>query len=628
MKKQTAFAFVVLLTLAGFALRLYRLDAVPFRGDEAFTAQNWAGQPLALSLTEIATIEPHPPLTYVLFRAWGVSVGINEFTLRLLPALINLLGIPALYALGYHLGGRKVGVLAATLWAINPFEIWHSQDARNYAIWAGFSVLGLWLGLCVLKHRKRLDWWLYFLVALTTALIFYNELLMLAALSLYVLIMQWRDKRFLLSWFVVQGIIAAVVLLTFWVLQGGLFAAGGYGGTVGSFNAAFWPTWFLPTLIFGETLLPDWTTPTLIVWLPLLLVILASIGVLWRQNTRLAIFVVVIGGFPLLLLGVVSLKMNIFHPRYVIAAVPAFLLAIAGLWDWLSSVNHKSILRRGILGLLVCLCLGASGTSLYHYHFVPDYRKSQDWAALTHYLAAHVSADDLVIQTSVDAAFGYYYDAPAEDIGLPANPQESREAIIATLEYSREHYHSIWVVGRTFADWPNFGIVEKWVQENMQPVLQTQTAGLPIRQFMTWDVHLDELTETPITEFSNTAQLVGMHIVLPPEASSDLTVWLYWQPIKATQTPLKIFVHLLGEINPATQTPLWTQDDQYPQDGRISTQTWLTGEIYRDIYTLPLAAVPQGAYALEVGLYDPETGMRILTEDGADSHTIVQLSLP
>ena len=57
--------------------------------------------------------------------------------MRLLPALANVLGIPALYAIGRLFGGHRIGLLAALLFALHPFEIWHAQDVRNYAIWGG-----------------------------------------------------------------------------------------------------------------------------------------------------------------------------------------------------------------------------------------------------------------------------------------------------------------------------------------------------------------------------------------------------------------------------------------------------------------------------------------------------------
>ena len=142
-------AYIVIILLA-FALRLHKLADVPLRGDEAFSALYWTGLPLSQSLRDIATIEPHPPLTYALFRFWGIWVGgiDSVFALRLLSALGNLLGVAAMYGLARRLGGRAwLSLMAALLWALHPFEIWHSQDYRNYALWAGFSVTALWLGL-------------------------------------------------------------------------------------------------------------------------------------------------------------------------------------------------------------------------------------------------------------------------------------------------------------------------------------------------------------------------------------------------------------------------------------------------------------------------------------------------
>ena len=96
-----------------------------------------------------------------------------------------------------------------------------------------------------------------------------------------------------------------------------------------------------------------------------------------------------------------------------------------------------------------------------------------------------------------------------------------------------------------------------------------------------------------------------------PDSTGSMTVWLYWKPLKTTDLPLKVFVHLLGAANPATGSPLWTQDDRFPQNGRISTQNWSSDEIYRDVYTLPMSDVTAGTYILEVGLYDPVTNIRL-----------------
>jgi hypothetical protein len=90
---------------------------------------------------------------------------------------------------------------------------------------------------------------------------------------------------------------------------------------------------------------------------------------------------------------------------------------------------------------------------------------------------------------------------------------------------------------------------------------------------------------------------------------------------------LKAFLHLIGAVNPARGTPLWSQDDHFPQNMRISTDSWSAGEIYRDVFKLPVAEVPPGHYTLNIGLYDPDTGQRILTDTG-DSYEIAAITLP
>ena len=126
--------------LLASSLRLHRLESVPLRGDEAFSVLYWADLPVAKSLTQIAHGEPHTPLVYLVARIWRHILGGIEsvFALRMLSVLGNLLGVSAMYALGWRLSGaRSVGMVAALMWALHPFEIWHSQEFRNYGYWAG-----------------------------------------------------------------------------------------------------------------------------------------------------------------------------------------------------------------------------------------------------------------------------------------------------------------------------------------------------------------------------------------------------------------------------------------------------------------------------------------------------------
>jgi len=612
---------VMVITMIGFFLRLHNLAVTPLRGDEAFSILYWARLPLNDSLANIATIEPHPAFIYALFRGWGLLFGTTEFSMRLLPALFNLLGIPALYTLGARLGGKHVGLLAALLFAIQPFEIWHAQDARNNGIWAGLSALALITGLRALQQPdKRWRWVLYGILAALAANVFYFDLLTSTAFGLYVLV---SHRKIFGRWLIAALPAFVTAVGSFVILQGSLVATGAYSGTIaGRLDIPRLFTTFLPTLTFGETIPPELVT---FIWPLITLTLIGGLLILWRWKPESALFLTIIGFMPPLLFSLAAIRMNIFTPRYLLLVVPIYTVIIAALITYLWHMHR--VVSRIFSAIILVAWIGVSGYSLYNYTTIPVYAKSHDWPALTDYLSANVTTDDLVIQLSVDSAFGYYYNAPADDIALPGYPTQPTDEIQHILTNESENRRSIWIVGQTFPDWPSAGVVENWLDSNMQLVREGQADDLKFRQYMRWEVSADELAPQPLANFDSSIELLGSQTHLPPNPTGNLTIWLYWRPQNQTDVPLKVFVHLIGEINPATGTPLWSQDDQYPQDGRISTIHWTSDEIYRDVYTLPLGSVTTGTYEIHIGFYNPETNTRLPVGD-SDSYLLTTITIP
>lgn len=610
-------AVVLLVTTVGFLLRIYRLDAVSLRGDEAFTVQNWMLLPLSKSLTQIASIEPHPFLNYVLFHIWGLLVGATEFGARYLPALLNTLGIPAVYTLGKRLVSRRVGIMASVCWAVHPFLIWHSQDARNYAIWSGLSVVVLWLGVRAVQRNRWLDWILYTLFAAITANIFYFELFTLVSFAVFVLVQYREQRQVVYRLLSAQSFAFLMAGLSFVLLQGNLIGAGGYGGTIGGgLQISHLLFGFLPVLLFGDTL------PVSILYsVPLIGVFVWAVVIASRVNRFVFHFASVLSLLPVVLLSLVSLRFDVFAPRYILSAVPGFILLLVIFLDYLLFHVRSYLVLLGVV--LIASGLVLSGSSLFSFWFVHDYAKSKDWPSVTDYLETRVTSDDLIIQLSVDPAFGYYYDGAAPDIGLPANPVQPASEIIHELETASERYKSLWLVGQTFPDWPNYGVVEHWLNTYMQPVRQATLAGMSVHQYKQWTVLPDEMALKPQAGFGEIVELVGHQVWLPPEPDA-LTIWLYWRPLRQTTAQYKVFVHLSGAAN----TPLWSQDDRYPQNGRISTTDWSLAAIYRDVYSVPLSSVPAGDYTLRVGWYNPDTNERLPLPTGEDSYPLQTVTLP
>jgi len=611
---RAALWLVAALTLFGFALRVYDLNRVPLRGDEAFTMIHWVRSPLMDTLNRIATIDPQPPLAYAVYHLWGQWVGQDEHTIRFLPALINTLGIPALYALGKRLGGQRVGLLAALLWALHPAQIWHAQDARNYALWGAASPIALWLALRALDRQRPVDWILYISAAGITAYLYYLELFVIAALNGVVLLTRWRDRGLLIRWIGAQIVIAAA--LAVWFLQERLLFGSGYGGTAGTFEPLRLLTWFLPSLTFGETLPADWMTALA---LPIVIGCTAALIGLSRCDTRSALLLGALLVLPLIGIAIVSTRLNVFVPRYVLSASLPIILLIS-----YAIVMLDRVLRPTGVVLLGAVVL-VSLISLNNHYFRSDYAKSPRWDALTEYLAQSAAPTDIILNTSADIAYAFYHQqagVPASFEDLPAQPRETAASIQGRLNAITG---GIWIVADTAADWPNRGAVEAWLVTERQPIVQTRIAGMRAEYWLPFPT---PPTELPLAEFDGAAELLSAAVLPPPGPGGDLTVYALWRPLAQTSSDLKIFVHGLGEAPTPAGSPLWTQDDQFPGDGAYSSRTWQPDAVFRDIYRLPTAGLPSGTYQIAIGLYDAVTGTRIRTSTGADVVQPLQFTLP
>ena len=620
-------ASLILIICLGFALRLHQLATVPLRGDEAFSALNWAGIPLRQSLTEIAALEPHPPLTYVLFRLWRLIIGgiDSPFTLRLLPVLGNVIGVSGAYALALRLSRKRLcGIAAAFIWAIHPYEIWHSQDFRNYAVWAGLSVTSLWLGLRLIDRPFKTNWLLHASLAVTGALMFYTEVFMSIALALVAICYKRSDRRFLSGFFLLQGIVVTLALAAFLVLQTKLLASGAYPGNLESLFIPDFLFRFLPVLTLGETVpgSPRW------LWIALALAFALFTFIVAKGSRREVQFIAATVLVPFLLLGVLALRVNIFHPRYVLGTVPAFVLLIslgsARLAVWIAKGTGA---RQGYaMTLLMAPWFILSAWSLNTHYNDAAFRKSPAWEELGDFLNSRVTSDDLVIQLSADAAFGYYYRGPAADRALPSGPLQSANSIIDELEAARTRYDSIYVVSNAIPSWRNAHVVEDWMRENMQAVMLSDASGLAIRQYKEWAVL--EAAATPLASFGGAVDLLEYRFFDDPLPTSELLLRVYWRPLAITAKSLKSFVHVYGDANPQTGSILWTQDDQFPQSGRVDSSSWTPGEVFRDVYYLPARTLQDGSYELRLGWYEPVSGDRLLTDAGSDSFLLQGFDYP
>ncbi len=611
---------LILICLLGFALRLHKLDDVPLRGDEAFSVQYWADTPLAISLGEIAPGEPHTPLVYAVARAWRMLVGgvDSVFALRYLAALGNLIGAAGIWALGWRLTGeRRIGLLAALLWAMHPYEIWHSQEFRNYAWWAGLSVTSLWLGARLVERDTRGDWLAYALIGGFCALAIYTEPFSTLAVTGYALLHRRQDGRFLRRLLSLQALFAALLVMGFALLQVRSGYAATYPGLQPAFSLPEYVTVFVPTLTLGSSIPLDQAALGLAI--SLWLVVAAAIVHRYQPSAFQLLALAAV--LPLLGLGLASQFWDLFHPRYVLSVAPAILLLLVTgsfcLAVWLRTWIRLNACVLALLLLSPWFALAA--LTLDAHYTNPAFRKAPAWDALGAFLNEQVSERDLVIQLASDAAFGYYYRGAAPDIGLPVNGSQSVAAIQASLRHLVDDYDSVFVAAREQTGWGNAGAVDAWLGEHRQEVMRTNADGMPVRQYQSRQV---EPSDAPLATFAGLVSLLRYEFHPEPLPTGEWLLWLDWQPRSHSRRAMKTFIHVyaLG----AGQGELVTQADQYPQTGRLDSSNWYLQAPFRDVVYLPAAGIAAGAYEIRIGWYAEATGERLRTEQGADAYTLLR----
>lgn len=124
---------VIFFTFIGGGLRLFLLGKHGLWLDEALSVW-FANHPIGEMLPWVAKLDQHPPLYYMLLHSWIFYNGDTPYYVRLLSALFGAGTIPFIYLIGKRLSGEGVGLMAAILLALSPFNIRLAQEARMYSL--------------------------------------------------------------------------------------------------------------------------------------------------------------------------------------------------------------------------------------------------------------------------------------------------------------------------------------------------------------------------------------------------------------------------------------------------------------------------------------------------------------
>jgi uncharacterized membrane protein len=164
--------------------------------------------------------DPHPPLFFLVLHYWFYLFGFNEWSARLLVALIGISSVLAVYLLGKESYNKKAGLIAATIAAFNYFNLYYSQEVRPYILLFLAAALSYTFFLRLIKEQTRKNVIYY---SLSSVLLIYSHyfglfiLLSQGIFLLYYLLSEKETPRLeLLKYFSVSGVII-LVLYSPWI---------------------------------------------------------------------------------------------------------------------------------------------------------------------------------------------------------------------------------------------------------------------------------------------------------------------------------------------------------------------------------------------------------------------------
>jgi mannosyltransferase len=424
--RSRAFWIVTGLVALGAALRFATLGVQSYHHDEIVTASRVLRVGFGHAMDAVGFSESAPPLYYALAWIWTQIAGTGPWGLRSLSALAGVATIPVAFLIGRELRGRRTGLLAAALVAVNPMLIWYSQEARAYALLVFFCALSLLYCVRALRlevgaagpegerdqhdTRNLVLWGVFSALALATH---YFAVFPLAAEV--ILLLRRRGRATLAGLSIVALVAALLAPLVIHQMS--------YGHTewIGKFTLGhrFWET--AATFLVGETgdIIGGPEQPTL-AFAPLGLALAGFALLAFRGDRRekraaavpLAVAALTIG-VPLLLAIVSATKDYVLARNLLPALIPLLLLAALGL----------TVRRARRAGAALAAFLVAYSLVFAIYVNFDEELQRPDWQAVAEHLGEPEAPRATVLWALGEAPLRYYLSSgaiqlkPAEGYG-------------------------------------------------------------------------------------------------------------------------------------------------------------------------------------------------------------------
>jgi 4-amino-4-deoxy-L-arabinose transferase-like glycosyltransferase len=419
--RSRAFWIVAGLTVLGAVLRFATLGVQSYHHDEIVTASRVLRAGFGHAMDAVGFSESAPPLYYALAWLWTQLTGTGEWGLRSLSAVAGVATIPVAYLIGTELRGRRPGLLAAALVAVNPMLLWYSQEGRAYALLTLLCAISLLYCIRALQRGRRRDFTLWGIASGLALATHYFAVFPIAAEALWLLRRRGRASAPGLGVVALFGLAMAPLAIH----QASL----AHAEWISNFTLGhrLWET--AATFVSGETSdiiarpeRPELAIVPLVLALAGLLLLVARGRREERRTAALPLSVAVAAiGIPVLLALIAPGKDYVLARNVMPALVPLLVVVAIGL-TLPGAGRLGSALAAALLAYSLGFCVWAS--------FAPDLQRP-DWSAVASEIGEPEAPRATVTWTLGEASLRYYLSSGA----IQVTPADGYDWLVHEIDF-------------------------------------------------------------------------------------------------------------------------------------------------------------------------------------------------
>jgi len=354
---------VILYTVfaVGILLRIFKLGSQSVWIDEFITAGFAADKNLLYVTLDSLANNPHPPLFFILEHLICSLIGYSEISIRLLPLCFGIISMFVFYKLVRMFFSEQISLIAVFLFCISPYQVYYSQEARNYTMFLMVSMLMMYYFIISIKYNSFVfgKFVLWSIIGIYTHT--FSLLLLLIMNSLIFTV--YKEEIRLNLWIKAQAIIAIFFLpICIFYIKG--FSGQEYYHNVGMLLA---PMHTIKNYIFGITI--GWNIFTIAAFIAAIYIMMVGVFTYRQKHSKILQIMLWVTALFILTPWLISLLMSkpIYSERLFILVSALVLIILAVGISYLSDYG---------IALAVAVILAINCTALFNYYFNEKYQKS------------------------------------------------------------------------------------------------------------------------------------------------------------------------------------------------------------------------------------------------------------